>query len=82
MSMLNLKFLRCLHSILKDITVFLCVALPVVYCVSLMFLIYAIDNNFMLVFYYAIRIMAMVSAAASVCIVSTIGLGLYVNERR
>ena len=80
--MLNLKFLRELHVTLKDITIFLCVALPIVYCVGLLFLIYTVDNNYMLVSYYAIKVIASISIVTSLCLLVTIGLGLYLKERR
>lgn len=80
--MLNLKFLRELHVILKDIAVFLCVALPIVYLIGTLFLIYALDNNIMLVSYYAIRVIASISAMTSLWVLATIGLGLYLNKRR
>ena len=80
--MLNLKFLRELHVILKDITIFLCVALPVVYCLGLAILIYTVDNEYGLVSYYAIKVIASVSVVTSLCLLMTIGLGLYLKERR
>lgn len=80
--MLNLKFLRELHVILKDITIFLCVALPVVYCVGLMILIYTVDRDLLLMSYYAVKITATISAVTSTAIVVTIGLGLHLSKRR
>ena len=82
MSMLNLKFLRELHVILKDITVFLCVALPIVYCVGLLFVVYALNNNIMLVSYYSVELIAGISVLAGLCIMVTIGLGLHLSKRR
>ena len=82
MSMLNLKFLRELHVILKDISIFLCVALPIVYCIGLLYVVYALDNNIMLVAYYAVNLIAGISVVTGLCILATIGLGLYLKERR
>ena len=80
--MLNLKLLRDLHVILKDITVFLCVALPIVYSVCLIILIYTVDNNYALVSYYAIKVIASISIVTSLCILATIRLGLHLSKRR
>ena len=79
--MLNLIVMKKLHVILKDITIFLCVALPIVYCVSLLFLIYALNNNIMLVSYYAVKLIAGISVLAGLCIMVTIGLGLHLSKR-
>ena len=80
--MLNLIVMKQLHSILKDITVFLCVALPIVYCVGLLYVVYALDNNIMLVAYYAVNLIAGISVVTGLCIRATIGLGLYLKKRR
>ena len=82
MSMLNLKFLRELHSIMKSVTLFYCVAMPVVYSVGLVFLIYTIDSDLLLMSYYAIRFIAGMSVVTVLCITATIGLGLYLSKRR
>ena len=80
--MLDLIVMKKLHVILKDITIFLCVALPIVYCVGLLFLIYALNNNIMLVSYYAVKLIAGISVLAGLCIMVTIGLGLHLSKRR
>ena len=80
--MLNLIIMKQLHSILKDITVFLCVALPIVYCVGLLFVVYALNNNIALVSYYAVKLIAGISVVAGLCILATIGLGLHLSKRR
>ena len=80
--MLNLIVMKQLHSILKDIALFLCVALPVIYCVGLLFVVYALDNNIMLVSYYSVKLIAGISVVTGLCILATIGLGLYLKERR
>ena len=80
--MLNLIVMKQLHSILKDITVFLCVAVPIVYCVGLLFVVYALNNNIMLVSYYAVKLIAGISVVAGLCILVTIGLGLHLSKRR
>ena len=82
MSNLNLIIMKQLHSILKDITVFLCVALPIVYCVGLLFVVYALNNNIMLVSYYAVKLIVGISVVAGLCILATIGLGLHLSKRR
>ena len=82
MSMKNLFTLRTLHATLKDITVFLCVALPIVYCVGLLYVVYALDNNIMLLAYYAVNLIAGISVVTGLCILATIGIGLYLKERR
>ena len=82
MSNLNLIIMKQLHSILKDITVFLCVALPIVYCVGLLFVVYALNNNIALVSYYAVKLIAGISVVAGLCILATIGLGLHLSKRR
>ena len=79
--MLDLIVMKKLHVILKDITIFLCVALPIVYCVGLLFLIYALNNNIMLVSYYAVKLIAGISVLAGLCIMVTIGLGLHLSKR-
>lgn len=82
MSMLNLKFLRCLHSILKDISLFLCVATPIIYCVGLLLVIYTTDSNLVLVSYYAVKAIAILSVVTVVCVLATMGLGLHLSQRR
>mgnify|MGYP003399458634 len=74
--------MKQLHSILKDIALFLCVALPIVYCVGLSFVVYGLDNNAMLVSYYAIKVLASISAVTCLCILATKGLGLHLSKRR
>ena len=82
MSNLNLIIMKQLHSILKDIALFLCVALPIVYCVGLSFVVYGLDNNAMLVSYYAVKLIAGISVVAGLYILATIGLGLHLSKRR
>ena len=80
--MLNLKFLRCLHSILKDITMFLCVALPIVYCVGLAILIYTVGQDYTIVSYYVIKLIAITTIVTGMCVLATIGIGLHLSQRR
>lgn len=74
--------MKDLHSILKTVTLFFCVALPVIYSIGIVFLIYTLDSNLLLMSYYAIRFVAGMSIATVMCITATMGLGLYLSKRR
>ena len=74
--------MKKLHSILRNLALFLCVALPIIYCVGLVVLIYAVSNNEQLVSYYAIKAVALITVVTTACILGTIWLGLHLTERR
>ena len=82
MSNLNLIIMKQLHSILKDIALFLCVALPVICSICLVFIIYTWNSDQLLLAYYAVKLMAIVTAISGLAVLSACGLGLYLKERR
>ena len=74
--------MKQLHSILKDIALFLCVTLPVVYCVGLAILIYTVGQDCAIVSYYVIKLIAITTIVTCLCVLATKGLGLHLNKRR
>ena len=80
--MKNLFTLKTLHATLRDLCVLLWVALPIIWCVCLLFLIYTVETEFNLVAYYTFKGIALTAIVAGLCTVVTIGLGLYLKKRR